>query len=113
MVSLRSMIVLLLTTSFAASGSPLNQGNNVLPDNEKICLESVEALLGQQQILFSDRHADPEVRRHAERTIDASRDAYARHGSYCDAQKALQAHSQESDTRSKPGEISVFRSQQS
>ncbi|MBC7001320.1 hypothetical protein BIZ37_02020 [Photobacterium sp. BZF1] len=84
--------------------------SNALPDNEQICLKKMETLLSQQQILFSDSQATPETRRTAERAIDASREAFADHGSYCDAQRALQKFDQDKQSgfHYKQGEVNFF-----
>ncbi|MGF1735037.1 hypothetical protein [Photobacterium satsumensis] len=73
-------------------------------------MKTVETLLSQQQILFSDSQATPETRRHAERAIDSSREAFAQHGSYCDAQRALQRFDDENESafHYKQGEVNFF-----
>ena len=88
----------------------LATASNALPDNEQICLKEMETLLSQQQVLFSDSQATPETRRMAERAIDTSREAFAMHGSYCDAQRALQKFDEdkESGFHHKQGEVNFF-----
>ncbi|MGR5063802.1 hypothetical protein [Photobacterium sp. DNB22_13_2] len=70
----------------------------------------MEALLGKQQVLFGDSQAAPEVRRMAERAIDTSREAFAQHGSYCDAQRALQQFDvvKEGGFHDQQGEVNFF-----
>ncbi|GAL02290.1 hypothetical protein JCM19237_5183 [Photobacterium aphoticum] len=94
----------------ALSVSPVVLANNVLPDNEKICMKEMEILLGQQQVIFSDSQTQPEVRRLAERAIDVSREAFSKNGSYCEAQQALQAMDlrKENVLELKKGEINYF-----
>ncbi|WP_231569025.1 hypothetical protein [Photobacterium gaetbulicola] len=73
-------------------------------------MKKMATLLSQQQILFSDSQATPEVRRLAERAIDTSREAFALHGSYCDAQRALMQFEvdQDSGFHYKQGEVNFF-----
>ncbi|MCQ1058061.1 hypothetical protein ACQKPX_01645 [Photobacterium sp. DNB23_23_1] len=73
-------------------------------------MREMETLLGKQQILFSDSQATPDVRRMAERAIDTSREAFAQHGSYCDAQRALQHFDEdkESGFHDQQGEVNFF-----
>ena len=73
-------------------------------------MREMENLLGKQQILFSDSQTTPDVRRMAERAIDTSREAFAQHGSYCDAQQALQQFDmdKESGFHHQQGEVNFF-----
>ncbi|WP_051902574.1 hypothetical protein, partial [Photobacterium sanctipauli] len=83
---------------------------NTLPDNEQICLQNMEKLIVEQQVLFSDSQSSPEVRRNAERAIDTTRETFSETGSYCDAQRVLQAYQRdtESGLRMKEGEVNYF-----
>lgn len=99
-------IIFLLTP--LASALPVN----VLPDNEKLCMETVSRLLARQQAIFSNNQADPNMRRLAERAIDTTREAFAENESYCQAQHALQAYESSADKddnfHQRSGEVNYF-----
>ncbi|MCW8328514.1 hypothetical protein MD588_06810 [Photobacterium sp. SDRW27] len=101
------LISILVTASGIAYSQP---AYNVLPDNEILCKQAMGKLLAQQQVIFSDNQAAPDVRRAAERAIDTSREAFRAHGSYCEAQEALQAYKPEKDKsfRYRKGEVNFF-----
>ena len=73
-------------------------------------MKQMETLLSQQQVMFSDSQASPEIRRMAERAIDTSREAFAQHGSYCDAKRALQQFESEKESafHYQQGEVNFF-----
>ncbi|UXI04439.1 hypothetical protein [Photobacterium sp. TY1-4] len=94
--------------------SPLVQAQplNVLPDNEKLCMEAVGRLLARQQAIFSNSQAEPNQRRLAERAIDTTREAFSESESYCQAQAALQAYESQKDKddsfQQRQGEVNYF-----
>ena len=104
MTALRVLLLISAYFPFLATAS------SALPENEQICMKNMETLLRQQQVLFSDSRATPETRRMAERAIDTSREAFAEHGSYCDAQRALQKFDEEKESsfHYKQGEVNFF-----
>ena len=99
-------VLILVSALFPLQGA----ASNALADNEKICMRKMETLLSQQQVLFSDSQATPEIRRLAERAIDTSREAFAKNGSYCEAQRALQKFDERkaSGFHDKQGEVNFF-----
>ena len=100
--------IILLIISFPSQ--LLAQTVNVLPENEKICMQSLEQLIVNQQVIFSDRTVDLDVRRAAERTIDITRDAFNENESYCEAQRVLQSYTPDKDQgfRFRSGEVNFF-----
>lgn len=100
--------IILLVLPF--SSQLLAQPVNVLPHNEKICMQSLKRLIVNQQIIFSDKMMDPDMRRAAERTIDITRDAFNENESYCEAQHALQSYTPDKDQgfSSRLGEVNFL-----
>ncbi|WP_064607659.1 hypothetical protein [Photobacterium sp. J15] len=104
------LLITLISGYSLAGPHSYSHTHNALPDNEKLCMQTVSRLLTKQHVIFSDTKSTPEIRRAAERAIDITRKAFKENQSYCDAQHALQAYKQDPDEgfRHKPGEINKF-----
>lgn len=97
------VLAALAFSSFSFAVSQSSNGQVVTERNEEICKQAFGKKMFNQQIIFSSKKNDAQVRRIAERKITASRDKFQQTGSYCDAIDVLDTFEPSSLER-KPGD---------